>query len=89
VFFCGAYWFTKTATGSRQIFAAVQKVLSPREQAILAAVASGKTSQIIAQDFDLSRRTVENHRYRIMKKLNLQTTSEIVKFALKHGLISE
>jgi len=89
----GGFYFTRLVRENRYKlptdFAAVQKVLSPREQAILAAVASGKTSQIIAQDFDLSRRTVENHRYRIMKKLNLQTTSEIVKFALKHSLVSE
>jgi hypothetical protein len=38
--------------------------------------------------FQISVRTVENHRHRIMKKLNLVTVSEMIKFAIQHGIES-
>lgn len=65
---------------------ALHKILSRREQEILYWVAEGLTSLTIAEKLDLSPRTVENHRYRIMKKLNMETTMELVKLALKHNI---
>ena len=66
---------------------AFPKILSPREQAIVRAVADGETSAAIASRLDLSPRTVENHRYRIMKKLGLEDSAALIRYALAEGLI--
>lgn len=67
---------------------AFNRILSPREQAIVKAVADGETSASIASRLDLSPRTVENHRYRIMKKLELEDTAALIRYAIDEGLIS-
>ncbi|OKY75837.1 MAG: hypothetical protein BM485_05735 [Desulfobulbaceae bacterium DB1] len=61
--------------------------LSKRELQILELVAEGLTSPEIAQKLDLSPKTVSRHRERIMNKLNLHSTTELVKFAIRTGLI--
>lgn len=61
---------------------AISKILSLREQEVLRAVAKGGTSAEIAQTLGLSVRTVGNHRYNIMKKLDLKNAAEVVAFAL-------
>ena len=50
-------------------------------------VAEGRSAKDIALDLNLSTRTVEFHKYRIMETLNLHTTAELVHFAIKHGLV--
>jgi DNA-binding NarL/FixJ family response regulator len=67
---------------------AFNRILSPREQAIVTAVADGETSAEIASRLDISPRTVENHRYRIMKKLDLKDTAALIRYAIDQGYIS-
>jgi DNA-binding CsgD family transcriptional regulator len=50
-------------------------------------VAEGKTSPEIAARLHISPRTVENHRANLMRKLGLQNQSELVRHALRRGLI--
>jgi DNA-binding NarL/FixJ family response regulator len=66
---------------------ALRKIMSDRECQILREVASGHSNREIAERLSLSRRTVENHRYRILKKLNLESTSQLITFAFKNGLM--
>lgn len=62
-------------------------LLSSREREVLQAIAEGKTNKEIAVALNLSVYTVESHRGRIMEKLNLHSTGELVRFALRNGLI--
>jgi two-component system response regulator NreC len=61
--------------------------LSPREVEVLRLIALGHTSVEIASKLRLSRRTVETHRARILRKLELKTRADLVQFALRHRLI--
>jgi DNA-binding NarL/FixJ family response regulator len=62
-------------------------LLSSREREILQLIAEGKTNKDIANSLQLSVYTVDAHRGRIMEKLNLHSVGELVRFALRHGLI--
>lgn len=61
-------------------------LLSNREREVLQLIAEGKTNKEIAGKLNLSVYTVDSHRGKIMEKLNLHSTGELVRFALKHGL---
>ena len=52
--------------------------LTPREREIAALLVEGKTSKVIARETDLSPRTVEMHRARLMRKFSASTSSELV-----------
>lgn len=62
-------------------------LLSSREREVLQMIAEGKTNKEIASSLNLSVYTVEAHRGRIMEKLNLHSTGELVRFAVRNGLI--
>lgn len=62
--------------------------LSEREREVLALTAAGYTNQEIADKLVISAKTVDTYRSRIMEKLNLHHRSELVKVALRHGLLS-
>lgn len=61
--------------------------LTVREREVLALIASGNTNQRIADLLDLSRKTVESHRTNIMKKLEAHDVTELVRYAIRTGLI--
>ncbi|HJW90049.1 MAG TPA: response regulator transcription factor [Anaerolineales bacterium] len=63
------------------------EVLSKREQQVLEAVAQGMTNSQIGEELGISPKTVARHRERIMNKLNLHSCTELVKFAIRTGLI--
>lgn len=62
-------------------------LLSTREREVLQLIAEGKTNKEIATALQLSVYTVEAHRGRIMEKLNLHSSGELVRFAMRAGLI--
>jgi DNA-binding NarL/FixJ family response regulator len=62
-------------------------VLSPRESEILKMVAEGLTNQEISDKLFISIRTVESHKNHIMQKLKLRTTVDLVKFAIRKGIV--
>ena len=61
--------------------------LTERERQILKLIADGRTNQNIAELLHLSKKTVESHRANIMRKLDLHDVTELVKYALRKGLI--
>ena len=63
------------------------QVLSKRERQVLEAVSRGLTSPQIGEKLGISPKTVSRHRERIMNKLNLHSAAELVKFAIRTGLI--
>ncbi len=62
-------------------------LLSQREKEILSCVARGMTSKAIGQELDLSPRTVENHRARILEKLGLPNNAALIRFAVSKKLL--
>lgn len=62
-------------------------VLTPREQEVLRLIAEGNTNQDIADILGLSRKTVESHRGNIMRKLQLRDVTDLVKYAIREGIV--
>src|SRR5262245_56713744 len=62
-------------------------LLTSREREVLQMIAEGKTNKEIANILNLSVYTVEAHRGKIMEKLNLHSAGEIVRFAIRSGVI--
>ncbi|MCD9020680.1 response regulator transcription factor [Cohnella silvisoli] len=62
--------------------------LSDREKEILAKVAQGYSNKEIAEMLVISVKTVESHKSNLMDKLELRTRPDLVKFAMKKGLLS-
>lgn len=61
--------------------------LTSREEETLSLIAKGYTNKEIADMLFLSVKTIESYRSKIMDKLNLKTRPDLVRFALKHGLL--
>jgi DNA-binding NarL/FixJ family response regulator len=61
--------------------------LSTREREVLQLIAEGKTNKEVATRLNLSVYTVDSHRGKIMEKLNLHSAGELVRFAMKNGLV--
>lgn len=62
--------------------------LSERERQVLELVGEGLNNQMIGKRLNLSPKTIARHRERIMKKLNMHSRTELVKFAIRTGLIT-
>jgi DNA-binding NarL/FixJ family response regulator len=62
--------------------------LSPREREVLQLLAEGKSMKEVAAVLEISPRTVEFHKYRVMELLGVKTNAELVQYAIKHGLIA-
>jgi DNA-binding NarL/FixJ family response regulator len=62
-------------------------LLTSREREVLQMIAEGQTNKDVAGKLNLSVYTVDAHRGRIMEKLNLHSTGEMVRFAMRNGLI--
>lgn len=63
------------------------EILSARELQVITLFAEGKTITSIASELSLSPKTISTYRERILSKLNLKTTSEIILFAIREGLV--
>jgi DNA-binding NarL/FixJ family response regulator len=61
--------------------------LTAREREVLKLIAEGNTNQDIADLLCLSRKTVETHRSNIMDKLDLHKVTDLVKYAIREGLV--
>jgi len=61
--------------------------LTPRESEVLTHLAEGASNTEIAQSLVISPKTVERHRENIMHKLNLHSRSELVRYAIRKGII--
>lgn len=61
--------------------------LTGRETEVLRLIAAGMTNTQIAEKLDISGKTAETHRFRIMQKLDLHKTSKLVRYALQSGLL--
>jgi two-component system response regulator NreC len=77
------------ATGKPEEETAVGlEALSDREREVLEMVGQGLSNNEIGEKLGLSHKTIARHRERIMSKLNMHSRTELVKFAIRSGLIS-
>jgi DNA-binding NarL/FixJ family response regulator len=63
--------------------------LTPRELDVLKLVCAGKPNKLIADDLQISIKTVEKHRQSLMDKLNIHETAGLTRYAAAHGLIEQ
>jgi len=62
-------------------------VLSPREREIVQLLAEGKSNKEVAVSLNISVKTAETHRSHIMAKLNLHSVGQLVRYAIRNGII--
>jgi DNA-binding NarL/FixJ family response regulator len=62
--------------------------LTLRQREVLQLLAEGKTAKEIANVLNISSRTVEFHKGQILAQLNLQTTADLIKYAVTHGIVA-
>jgi DNA-binding NarL/FixJ family response regulator len=74
-------------TTAREVSHVTLRELSAREREVLQLLAEGKSMKEVAAVLDISPRTVEFHKYRIMELLRVKTNAELVQQAIKLGLI--
>lgn len=63
------------------------EILSDREYQVLRLIAAGKTVGEIASELFLSDKTISSHRAHILQKLGMKTTADLIRYAIKNGLI--
>jgi two-component system secretion response regulator SsrB len=61
--------------------------ITPRQREILKMVAMGHTNREIATALDISVRTVEVHRFNLMRRLNVRNVAQLLRQALQQGLL--
>lgn len=61
--------------------------LTPREQQVMLHVISGKSNKEIARELEISHRTIDIHRARIMEKMNAKSLAELITMAASSGLV--
>jgi DNA-binding NarL/FixJ family response regulator len=65
-----------------------QKQLTSRQREVLQMLAEGRSMKEIAYDLEIAHRTVRFHKYQIMEELGITTNSDLVKYAMRHGMTS-
>jgi DNA-binding NarL/FixJ family response regulator len=61
--------------------------LSNREVQVLRRLAMGQTTREIAECYNISSKTVDTYRFRLLRKLNLRNNAELLRFAIQNGLV--
>jgi DNA-binding NarL/FixJ family response regulator len=62
--------------------------LTPRQREVLRLIAEGRRMKEIAALLQLSTRTVETHKYEMMRALGVQSTAELIRYAIQLGLVT-
>jgi len=62
-------------------------ILSPRERAVVQLIAEGKSNKVVGDVLAISQKTVETHRAAAMRKLNLDSTAALVRYAVRNKLV--
>lgn len=75
-----------TGQGGAEAILESQQQLTPREREIVQLLAEGKSSKEVAMALNLSVKTAETHRANIMRKLDLHSISELVRYAIRNNI---
>jgi DNA-binding CsgD family transcriptional regulator len=62
--------------------------LTKRQREVLQLLAEGRSMKEAAAILDLTPRTVAFHKYKMMEQLHLKTSAELVRFAVRHGIVA-
>jgi DNA-binding NarL/FixJ family response regulator len=62
--------------------------LTPRQREVLQLVAEGRSAKEVANVLNISPRTAEFHKYRLMEQLGVTTNAELVQYAMRYGLVA-
>lgn len=86
--------FSQTDTGSKSEavsadIASRVASLTPRERQVMQGLVSGQSNKVIARDYDISPRTVEVYRANVMTKMQAGNLSELVRFAIRAGILKD
>jgi DNA-binding CsgD family transcriptional regulator len=65
------------------------EILSDREFEVLRLLASGRSINDIADAFALSAKTISTHKRRLMQKLGLGNNAELIRYSIRHCIVSE
>lgn len=79
--------YVKKAQSEKEPVKKELNLLSSREQEVLRLFSDGNSNKEIANELFISTRTVESHKNHIMQKLELKTTVDLIKFAIKSGIL--
>ena len=79
------YW--RAIVEAQQHDSSGRELLSPREREVLQLIAEGMTTKGIAATLNISFKTAESHRSRIMSKLEIHETAGLVRYAIRNRLI--
>ena len=84
----GAQYFCNgAATALEPTTSDGRETLTGREQTVLLELAMGKSNKEVAINLDISVRTVETHRKNIKRKLGINSTAGLTRYALEHGVL--
>lgn len=77
------------SSGISQEIAARIESLSPRERQVMEGLVAGLSNKVIARDYDISPRTIEVYRANVMTKMQANSVSELVRLAIRGGMIRD
>jgi two-component system, NarL family, nitrate/nitrite response regulator NarL len=83
----GQQHFPQNATSASSVEGGLPPNLSRRELEVLTLIAEGHSNKEVASRLGIGVRTVETHRERVMRKLDVQGTAGLTKWAVSHGLV--
>jgi two-component system response regulator FixJ len=63
--------------------------LSPRERQVMEGLIAGLSNKLIARDYDISPRTIEVYRANVMTKMQANSLSELVRLAMRAGMLND
>ena len=63
--------------------------LTPRERQVMQGLLAGQSNKVIGRDYDISPRTVEVYRANVMTKMRANSLSELVRFAIRAGIVED
>ena len=83
-----SFAFRGRAAAVREARATVRphEVLSAREYEVLCMIGSGKSVREIADELRLSPKTISTHRARMLRKMRLKTSADLIRYVVQHGL---
>jgi DNA-binding NarL/FixJ family response regulator len=79
--------YTEHAVNGRGAGTPERPILTPREREVVQLIAEGYSGKRIAKRFNINSRIVETHRSAVLRKLNIQSSRELVRYAIRNKMV--